>query len=357
MKILWDVRFLSTNYATRGIGVHAIRMIESAYARMPKNQTVIFLGIKSDAPKAWSLWKNRWISYRPRSWKLDCFLLPLIELFYKCDLVHYWAAMGPLTGSGLPLWHRSKSVATVYDVGVALWHEIPFLASRRKSLFWKIQIKALLTVDHIISISESVRSDISTLVPNRADRITTVYVPLSKIYSMPLFAKRSPVILALGGAPNKNLKRVLEAYALAKTSYTRLQIVVCGDLDEDEQEWVESAQGVERASIDTFFKLLPTAAAYMACSLREGLGLPVLDAFAYACPLVVAQIPAFSEIVGGGGVYCNPLDTATIATALRKVLSETEAWSKRSFEAGNRYRALSHDSSFAVWEIYKTLEP
>jgi glycosyltransferase involved in cell wall biosynthesis len=54
--------------------------------------------------------------------------------------------------------------------------------------------------------------------------------------------------------------------------------------------------------------------------LREGFGLPVLEAMAHGVPVVTSQGTAMAEFVGAGGLLVDPLDADAIAAALEIVL-------------------------------------
>ena len=65
------------------------------------------------------------------------------------------------------------------------------------------------------------------------------------------------------------------------------------------------------------------AAASVLClpSLGEGFGLPVLEAMACGCPVVVSPRGALPEVVGDAGVVCAP-DAPAVTAALRGVLAD-----------------------------------
>ena len=50
--------------------------------------------------------------------------------------------------------------------------------------------------------------------------------------------------------------------------------------------------------------------------------LPPLEAFAYGCPVVTADVPGAREQLGDAAIFVNPSDPMHIAFAIRKVLSD-----------------------------------
>jgi alpha-1,3-rhamnosyl/mannosyltransferase len=66
-------------------------------------------------------------------------------------------------------------------------------------------------------------------------------------------------------------------------------------------------------------------------SLYEGFGLPVLEAMSCGCPVVTSNAGSLPEITGDGAQTFDPTDTAGMADAVLRLLSdseERERWKK-----------------------------
>ena len=90
------------------------------------------------------------------------------------------------------------------------------------------------------------------------------------------------------------------------------------------------SSGLARDDV-VFFERVPVEdlAAYYAgaeClvlpSLHEGFGLPVLEAMACGCPVVVSNVTALPEVVGDSGLLVDPTDADAIADAVAAVVDD-----------------------------------
>jgi glycosyltransferase involved in cell wall biosynthesis len=81
-------------------------------------------------------------------------------------------------------------------------------------------------------------------------------------------------------------------------------------------------------------ELMAEADAFCLPSMIESFGLPALEAMACGAPTIVANRGALPEVVGDGGLVCEPTVDA-ISEALRRVLSDPDL-SERLSAAGRR---------------------
>ena len=62
-----------------------------------------------------------------------------------------------------------------------------------------------------------------------------------------------------------------------------------------------------------------SARAVLMLSLREGFGLPVLEAMAHGCPVVAARRGALPEVVGDAGMVVDPANAVEVADAIHSI--------------------------------------
>jgi glycosyltransferase involved in cell wall biosynthesis len=138
--------------------------------------------------------------------------------------------------------------------------------------------------------------------------------------------------------PRKNLGRLLAAVqALGRPD---LEVVLVGPAGWDRQ--VEERRGVRRLGFVTRAELAALyAGSAVVCypSLREGFGLPVLEAMAHGAPVVTSAGTATAEVAGDAAVLVDPLDTEAIAAGLACVLDDPAR--AEAMRAAGRARAAT----------------
>jgi glycosyltransferase involved in cell wall biosynthesis len=137
-------------------------------------------------------------------------------------------------------------------------------------------------------------------------------------------------ILSVGTLqPRKNYVRLIEAFGKFlqsnKQKFGEVQLVIVGKkgwlyekiLEAPKklglQDKVKFLQFVPDSDLPSLYK---NALCFALPSLYEGFGLPVLEAMAYKCPVVVSNSSSLPEIAGKAGVYVKPEDVDSIAGGL-----------------------------------------
>lgn len=111
---------------------------------------------------------------------------------------------------------------------------------------------------------------------------------------------------------HKNLRRLVEAYLRSRVSH-RLDLVVVGGGGMPVGRRVSVVNDLPEARLS---ELYVNASGFVAPSLYEGFGLPLLDAFLGGLPIWCADIPPFREIAGNSPVFFDPTSVEAIAAAL-----------------------------------------
>jgi glycosyltransferase involved in cell wall biosynthesis len=141
--------------------------------------------------------------------------------------------------------------------------------------------------------------------------------------------------------PRKNLGGLIKAYRLIED---KIDLVLSGPKGWNED--VDALVGPDRSRVRVLgfapqADLAPLyAGATVFCypSLREGFGLPVLEAMAQGTPVVTSDRTSTEELARGAGILVDPTEPHLIAQGIRAVI-EDEGLAGRLREAGPRRAA------------------
>lgn len=143
-------------------------------------------------------------------------------------------------------------------------------------------------------------------------------------------------ILSVGTIqPRKNYVRLIEAFSIFlkenKQKFSELSLVIVGKKGWLYEDILAAPAKYGVAEKVKFLDFVPDeelpglyrgALCFALPSLYEGFGLPVLEAMAEKCPVVVSDVSSLPEIAGKAGVYVKAEDAASIARGLLTAVRE-----------------------------------
>jgi glycosyltransferase involved in cell wall biosynthesis len=234
------------------------------------------------------------------------------------DLVHATAHVAAAS--------RAPLVANVYDL--SFLHDPTQFTPRGVSVFTRFLDRIRSDAAMVICPSEATRADCRAAgIDDDRLRVTPLGsasppAPAADVERVrATYDLHRPFVLFVGTIePRKNLRRLLEAFAQLGDVDADLVLVGPEGWSEDLPPTRARRLGfVPRGDLDALYAAA-TVVAYP--SLREGFGLPVLEAMAQGAAVVTSATTSTAEVAGDAGILVDPLDVDEIAGALRRLLDD-----------------------------------
>ena len=160
--------------------------------------------------------------------------------------------------------------------------------------------------------------------------------------------------------PRKNLGALLDAFARIERDDVELVLGGPagwhGELDALEQRLGGRVRRIGFVPVADLPAVYAGAEVFCFPSLREGFGLPVLEAMAQGVPVVTSSGTATAEVVGdaGAGVLVEPRDPVAIAGALDAILGDPVA--ARTMGAAAATRAQKYVAARAAADLVRAYD-
>lgn len=302
-------------------------------------------------------------------------LLPIKAITHRVDIVFCADYFAPLFTPGFQI------VQVFYD---AFFYEYPQHYNRLwLKLFKLLAVPAAKKSAYIITISEYSRQKIHTYLGIPLSQIVTIYpgpksLPVDKqktatvVSENPtLFSKiRQPYLLHVGvWEKRKNIPFLLRAFKqfITETSL-QFQLVLAGAGNQrmysDDTVAIETTiqeLGLSEQVICTGYlsdselaNVYERATLYVFPSYNEGFGLPIMEAFRFKLPVIVANNSCLPE-VGGDAVRCfDPYDETSLLNLLKEILTNPDLLSVLRNKGQERLQYFSWEkSSRQLIDVFK----
>lgn len=231
--------------------------------------------------------------------------------------------------------------------------------------------------DAIVTCSEAAKRDIVELLRQPEDKVHVVYGAADDMYhranrprAVDLVAQhydvRQPYLLFLGTLePRKNIEGMLRAFAQTARDVPHTFVLAGGlgwnmrGLDalidslgiRDRVKRIGYVQ--DPAHLPAFYA---AADAFFFASHYEGFGLPLLEAMACGCPVVVANNSSLPEVGGFAAQYVDAADPAQMAATLLMVLQNDRLRETMTARGLDQARRFSWENGAArLLDLYRSL--
>lgn len=225
--------------------------------------------------------------------------------------------------------------------------------------------ETIMKADKVIAISRHTKKDLMELYGLPDEKIVVIHLGHSVVNDETASVDGLPekFVLFVGQRGGyKNFKRFLTAFSVVNGKYPEIKLVCTGsDFKADEQDLIRSL-GVEK-SVSRYFVtdtqltyLYQKAMCFVYPSLYEGFGIPILEAFAAGCPLVLSDTSCFPEIAREGGLYFDPYEVDSMADSLTKIIEDSDlrkemvargaevlknySWDRMAVETADVYKSI-----------------
>lgn len=184
----------------------------------------------------------------------------------------------------------------------------------------------------VITVSEFSRSEISKYLNVAPSKICVAYnAPADQFVNRGLKDKSEETVegyfLFVGSRdPRKNLHLLMRLFSSEEFLQERLVVVGGASKSFNEMLLMEAPNVVfkNNCSDEELIELYKGAKALINPSFYEGFGLPLIEAMASGCPLIISEIEVFKEIVGENAIYFNPRSLPSLREAMLHFLRQDE---------------------------------
>jgi len=207
---------------------------------------------------------------------------------------------------------------------------------------------------HLIAVSEATAADITRYLDVDPDRVRVIHEGVDPNFPgednpEPPSGLPSPYVLFVSTLePRKNVLGVLDAFAEAIDRGYEGHLILVGRWgwrtenirqaleDSPVSDRILHLNYVERCELAGLYSM---ADALLFPSWLEGFGLPLLEAMACGTPVITSNISAMPEVGGDAALCVDPTDASAIASALLKVVEDSDL--RLTLSTAGRLRAAS----------------
>jgi glycosyltransferase involved in cell wall biosynthesis len=244
-----------------------------------------------------------------------------------------------------------------------------YLSAAGQAHFFQRKVEQLQSADLLLAISQASCDDaierldlVAGQVVNIGGAAEQAFCPdsassaLARASHWRLGINRAFVLYVPGGFDSrKNFERLFEAFSnLPESVRAEHQLVITGRLDDGRVELQRDTAAkyglsqeelllVGYVSDELLLSLYRSAALFVFPSLREGFGLPVLEAISCGTPTIASNTSSLPEVVGNPEALFDPTDVVAMSETMARGLTDTD-YRQRLLASGR------HQAAQFSWE-------
>jgi glycosyltransferase involved in cell wall biosynthesis len=237
----------------------------------------------------------------------------------------------------------SKRIKTI-PIFLELVYKAPYGLSLKRKILMMIQksfvATAIKRAKFIITPSNATRDDLLSHYNVDKNKVKNIYIGFHALdgYSdeSRLEELQAPYFLFIGRVKfKKNVHNILKGFIIFKNKYkTDHKFYLAGLADGNyrkdlEKKAMESGVGQDLifggfVSDEDKYRLYKNTDALVFATLKEGFGMPVIEAMSLGAPVITSNRPPLNEISNGAAVLVDPEDPEDIAKAMSEIVMNKE---------------------------------
>ncbi|WP_278383752.1 glycosyltransferase family 4 protein [Alteromonas mediterranea] len=271
-------------------------------------------------------------------------ILPKLLKTHKVDLLH-------MPGNRVCLFTRVKQITTTHDL--MEWHSLKifryyknrslkenFYFFRQKAYLWAVYRLGLSFSDHVLTISQYSKRDITQSFPKLKNKSSYVYHGIPRGFKPPLNNTSKQGVLMLGGdSHQKNPENMLKAWAqLPKELKKAHPLTILGFVGGEDSIISKTIRALEIendivikgwVTEDELIQAMQTSKVFVFASREEGFGFPLVQSMASGTPVVTSEADVLIEI--GQDAICSAKaeDFLALSSAVRSLLTDDKLYNEK----------------------------
>jgi glycosyltransferase involved in cell wall biosynthesis len=259
-----------------------------------------------------------------------------------------------------------KSLVTIHDLAYLSY---PKQISRTNLWYYRYFMpRHIRKANHIITVSQSTKTDLINHFPAAADKSTVVYNGTRDIFKPIVEEKQrkicerytsgQPYFISIGALhPRKNTARLIRAFTrLREKTAIPVHLLIVGRLAWQTAEIQETFRDSSHKSSIHFLDyvtdhdltdLLASSLALVYISLFEGFGLPIVEAMRAGIPVIASNQSSMAEIAGEDALLVDPHSVPDIVKGMDSILHSPKLRSTLKKKGLKRATQFDWDKSAA----------
>ncbi len=317
------------------------------------------------------------ISGGPYPW-WEQFKLPKMAKAYNCDILH-------CTSNTAPYSNKTPLITTLHDIIYMEGSLLKLLANKASlyqkfgNLYRRIIVKKVVKNSRLlITVSNFEKKNITNFFNLKSEGIQTIHNGVNQSFTMKFDADHiarvkiryqlpEEYMLHIANKdPRKNTKRVLMAFReFLKKSASNCKLLMLGCKDADLRLMLNNIDASEMqnhivltgyVSDEDLPVVYHLSQLFLFPSLREGFGIPIIEAMACGVPVITSNTSSMPEVAGDAAHLINPNKSEDICNGMIKILSD-DTYKNELIQKGlKRSKEFSwKNMATQVLEIYRNI--